>query len=212
MDQVKAFLDLPVGTLALLAIGYIGYRLAYVGRDKPHKAADTVFLSLVWAAIAKSVSATVLAETPNLNPAWVFTISAGTAIALAIFWRVLGQEAVFKLFRWSRLLDHDGQISAWDTLLARGPGQYSRLLVKQKDGTALLSDDLGRFSDYPLGPCVLGADGSIGLYITDIMRADEAEWTSRQPADENEAHADFRYTMTFIPASEISQIQITMPR
>lgn len=210
MEQVKSFLDLPISTLSILAVGYVGYRLAYVGRDKPHKSADTVFLALVWAAIARAVSVAVFAQNPDVGPFTAYGIAAATALVLALVWRWGGQEAMFQLLRWLDLIDHDGQISAWDSLLARSKEKYSRLVVKRKDGSAVLCDALDDFCELPMGPCLLGADGSIGLYVTDIMHVDSDEWTPKQPVDTE--HPGFAYTMTFIPAHEISSVEITFAK
>ena len=53
LSDVQTLLDLlPVNTITVLASGYLGYRLAYTGKDTKHKATDKVFLSLAFGLVA----------------------------------------------------------------------------------------------------------------------------------------------------------------
>lgn len=54
--EIQSILDLPVGTIAVLAAGYIGYRIAYQGKDHGHKSVDVLFISMVFAFVARLAS------------------------------------------------------------------------------------------------------------------------------------------------------------
>ncbi len=41
----------------MLVAGYLGYRLAWTGKDETHRAVDVVFLSLVFGLIARATMA-----------------------------------------------------------------------------------------------------------------------------------------------------------
>lgn len=68
-----------------------------------------------------------------------------------------------------------------------------------------MSERLGDFEKAPLGPCLLGQDGSVALYVTDAM-AKDGDWEKREPFDSE--HADWGYVLTYIPANQISEIRL----
>ena len=84
----------------------------------------------------------------------------------------------------------------------RGPTQ---LVVMLKSGKSYLCDNLGRFNDAPVGPCLLGEDGSVGMYITAIRKQGE-EWQNFDPESEN------GFEMSFFKAADIERIDITRKR
>lgn len=204
MDNTSTLLDLPFGTLAVVAAGYVGYRLAFVGKDGGHKQADIAFLTLVWAAIAK-LSATYTADTGEIVP---YAIGFAVAVIAALFWRACLQELTFSVLRRLQLVDHDGFHSAWGSALGRTLKAPRQLIVRLKSGKRLMCADLNTFADAPLGPCLLGPDGSVGLYVTDVMEKSGGTWNERTPRSANTEHG---WSMTFIAADEISEIELMRP-
>ncbi len=198
MADVNQLLDLPLGTVAALASGYIGYRLAYVGKDGGHQQADTAFLTLVWASVAKFT--TMQAAPIGVGAAYLLGLVATCVVALV--WRKYLQELVFWCLRKASLLDHDGFHSAWASALGRPLEPPRQLIVRLKSGRRLACDDLNPFYGAPLGPCLLGPDGSVGLYVTAVMESHDGEWSERSPQN------DCGWSMTYIAASEISEIEI----
>lgn len=203
-DEVRQLLELPFSTVALLGAGYLGYRLAYIGRDAAHKASDTVFLSLVYAAIAKGVG---VLFAPIAEPTLQALAGLAGALVVAGTWRRRGQEATFATLRRWGVLDHDGFASAWDSALGRRLPPPTRLVVRLKSGKRLMCENLADFEAAPLGPCLLGPDGSVGLYVTDVMEGPGGEWDERKPFDQGAT--ELGYAMTFIMASEVAEIEIS---
>lgn len=204
MGDANALLDLPFGTLAVLAAGYIGYRLAYVGKDGGHKQTDIAFLTLVWASIAKlcATYTSVLGEIASYAFGFVVTVAA------ALIWRAYLHEAVFNVLRAMKLVDHDGFHSAWASALGRKLKPPRQLVVRLNSGKRLMCHDLADFANAPIGPCLLGPDGSVGLYVTDVMEGADGTWEERSPRQADASHG---WSMTFVAASEIAEIEIMRP-
>ena len=53
-EGIQALLALPIDTLALLAGGYLAYRLAYIGRDKTHSTIDVLFIVTAFAFVTSA--------------------------------------------------------------------------------------------------------------------------------------------------------------
>jgi hypothetical protein len=112
------------------------------------------------------------------------------------------------MLRRLKLVDHDGFHSAWASALGRKLQPPRQLVVRLKSGKRLMCADLADFADAPLGPCLLGPDGSVGLYVTDVMETADGTWDERKPRCGDEAYG---WSMTFVAASEISEIEIMRP-
>lgn len=213
MEQVKLLLDLPFDVLAMLAAGYLSYRLAYIGRDVHHSPIDVTFISLIFAALTKLYAILIAqaldaAERP-LQAELNFLIAAVIAIASAAVWRRWGQRWTFDALRASKISDHDGQPDVWHSMLARQLKGPTRLVVCLKNGTDLMCEQLARFNEAPMGPCLFGSDGSIAMYVTDVRKAGAEEWEEVAPYDPD--FAIWGYEMSFIPASEIARIDVSRP-
>lgn len=205
MNELTSLLDLPFDTLFVVAVGYLGYRAAYIGRGAGRSGVETVFLSAVFALIAKAMT---LGLFGFGAASWVgYAVTVPAVVALAMIWRRWLQEVVFRLLRWLDLNDHDGFTSVWDSMLARPLPPITQIVVRMKSGRKLLCDDVGRFNNSPLGPCLLGEDGSVALYVTHVM-TDEAEgWVEVEPV-----HAKWGESMTYIRAEAISDVDIRRGR
>lgn len=202
METIAQLLNLPFATLSVLGSGYIGYRLSCIGHDGPHGPVDVVFMSLVFAAIAKAVmllhgSSVILAAIPAFAAVFL----------AALFWRALLSPFLQRQFRNAGLIDHDRGRNVWESMIMRTDLHVPRqLVVTLKNGRQLMCEDLKDFKSAPLGPCLLGPDGSIGIYVTSITSKNTGEWEDADAQDDGCGPA-----MTFIPAAEIERVRIRRP-
>ena len=166
MIEVQTLLDLPMETLAALASGYIGYLLAYTGKDATHMGVDVIFLTFVFAALAKLVSVWFeawVSSSPNPATAvfWVAVLCLLSVVIAAALWRRFGEVHVFNTLRKLKVSDSDRYQTAWETITLCSGVYPSQLIVREKDGSAIMSERLDNSSKAPFGPCVFGSDGSI---------------------------------------------------
>lgn len=201
MNELATLLNLPFDTLFVVAVGYLGFRSAYTGRAGGYSAVDVLFLSAVFGLIAKVVLIAI-----SIRGTWAPGIYAAAIIVTvggALVWRRWLQERLFRGLRHLGISDHDGFFDVWGSMLARPLPAPTQLVVRLKSGRHLMCDALGRFNEMPLGPCLLGEDGSVALYVTHV-RTDPAEgWIEMEPFD-----ANFGASMTFVRSEEISDIDI----
>lgn len=206
MTDADALLNLPIGTLVPLAAGYISYRFAFVGRDAHHKQLDALMIVVVFAAIVKSVS-WVLSPAKAPDAGLFFGVAA--AYSASLIWRKRLGPWCAKSLREAGFVDHDGQPSAWRTMLSEDLKGPTRLVVYLKNGSALMSDDLAQFNSAPCSCCILGEDGSIGMYVTGYLAKGTKEWVDCAP--HNSDAADWGHELTIIPAAEVARVEITRP-
>ncbi|MGR3480679.1 hypothetical protein [Salipiger marinus] len=209
MDQVKVLLDLPFDVLLLLAAGYASYRIAFIGRDAHHSTIDVTFISLAFAAIAK-LSMQLTAQAAPDVPVWSIGLgSAAASLLIAVVWRRWGQASTYKALRACSVSDHDGQPDVWRSMLARDLKAPTRLVVCLKDGRSLMCEELAKFNDAPMGPCLFGPDGSVALYVTDILKPGAEDWDQVEPFDPE--RSSWGYELSLIPSSEIARIDVSRP-
>lgn len=84
-----------------------------------------------------------------------------------------------------------------------GPTSY---IVQKTDGTLLMCARSHEFEHLRNGPCVLGSDGSIALFVTDRRLPGETDWTARDVRN-----PVLGLKMTYVPVSEIAEIRFTLP-
>ncbi|WP_415392458.1 hypothetical protein [Paracoccus sp. SJTW-4] len=207
-ENAQYLLDLPLGTLAALASGYLGYRIAYTGKDTKHGPLDVVFITLVFSFIAKSIIAIIATEDAGaLRTVAAFVVAITSAIGAACAWRKWLADETFEVLRTMGVSASDRCTTAWESMLHRSRSPQ-RLVVRKKNGDRVMTFNLADFSNAPLGTCLLGEDGSVGMYVTDIMPREKTEWETREVFDS--ARPDWGYDMTFIPASEIAEVRISL--
>ena len=205
MPDLPDLLTLPLDTIAVLAAGYLGYRVAHTGKDASHSAMDTLFMSLVYALVAKMVlQGLTLLPIPHLVAIPVAVI---VAVLVATIWRRWGDSWVFNLLRATGVSTSDRTMTAWEAIRLDTRLRPSQLKVRRKDGVELMCERLADFAEAPHGPCIYGADDSIALYVTHQRGPGEAEWEEINP----NADPDWGTLITFIPASEIAAIDARHP-
>lgn len=205
MAELERLLNLPLPTLAALAAGYIGYRIAFVGRDGPHGPADVVFLSFAFAAVAQGVM--------SLAPVAVWAgapLAVAATLIGAVSWRVIGDSGTLYIMRRLRISGHDRGRTAWESMLMRDLKAPNRVVVTLKSGRQIMCANTNAFHDAPLGPCLFGPDGSVALYVTDTRPNPEADWVELQPHDPE--NPKWGWEMTLIPADTIERVKVTRPR
>lgn len=201
MNELSSLLNLPFDTLFLVAVGYLSYRVAYIGRGAGRSGIETVFLSAVFAMLAKAITLGLLAAR---LPEWLnYAVTVPAVVALALAWRRWLQELLFRLQRRLGINEHDGFTGVWDSMLSRPLPPITQIVVRLKSGRQLMSDDVARFSKSPLGPCLLGEDGSIAIYVTHVINDREVGWVETEPV-----HAEWGESMTYIRADQISEVEI----
>lgn len=202
MSDIPALLDLPVETLIVLAGGYLGYRLAYTGKDKKHKSADIVFLTLVFGLVTKVI----FEQLSTFEcPLWMNAVAAiFFALLLSAFWRRWGQRSVFKFCRKLKISTHDNHQSAMDSILADDALKVSQIVVHRQDGVTVMCNDVSAFEDARTGPFYIGADGSVAIYVTNQRMENEC-W--EDTTDDISGPGGDRL-ITIIPASQIKFTQI----
>lgn len=200
-SDLNQLLSLPVETLVVLGAGYMAYRLAYTGRDAHHRSIDTIFLTVVFAAIAKLVLQFSEATVPL---GWAVLSGCMTALSAAAFWRRFGARWLLSALRKSRISLSDPTITAWDKVRSDDTARPSQLLVLKRDGTQLMCEALAEFANERFGPCIYGTDGSVALFVTHQLNAGDDDWQILN----HPAWAEWGTLLTYIPASEIAGISV----
>lgn len=214
MEQVEWLLKLPFDTLALLSVGYLSYRLAYTGKDGAHSPVDVIFLTFVFASIARAAGRVFLfgIEVTGIEPPdWAATIfGVFMALLLAANWRKWWEGWLFELLRKFGISASDRHETAWQSALARPPAKGpTSLFVRCADGTRLLCESLADFNSAPFGPCILGQDGSVAMYVTHRKTVSATDWEEEQIP--GKVDPIWGYQMTFLPASQVIEARITYP-
>lgn len=190
--------------------GYLAYVIAFSGRRGSHTTNDTIGilvcfggLGLLSIGLVEKIAFLCLnISDSEVNPYLLGTIGVVTSILSAILWRAFLQEFSVKILQKLTGSKEDGLPSAWATLLHSQKLEYSQLVVTLKSGVTYESYPLGNFNEYPDGPCTLGSEGSIGMYVTYIT---DAEGKGRKV--DNVVDGDGA-RITYIPSSEIAEVDL----
>lgn len=212
LEQVEWLMKQPGDILALLSVGYMSYRLAYTGKDGSHSTVDVIFLSFVFASIARMagwMALPALRRIFEVPPSWLVIIfSVMPALLIAAVWRKWLEEGLFWCLRKLGISASDRQNTVWESMLARS-NRPTRLIVRCTDGTRFMCARLSDFSKAPMGPCLLGQDGSVAMYVTDRMLPGATEWEEFQAP--GKVDPNWGYEMTFLAASQIAEVRICHP-
>jgi len=188
-------------TLLTVACGYAAYFVANVGVREHHKTIDVAFSTAVFGFLATFFYQLMLALGVNLLVATI-----GTFLVAASFgglWAVLGRQYLDKALRRTGVSHNDDYPSAFDRLITETKVTTTQLSVRLKDGTWLLSENLHECRDLPNGPCVLGRQGDVLMYITHVRKPGQ----EYEPCD-LEGSKEWGHEISYIPADQIARIDL----
>lgn len=116
-------------------------------------------------------------------------------------WRKIGRPIYSFALRKSGLSFSNDDPSALATLFADTKHDVGQIAVRLDDGRWLRCDDTRPFASCPFGPCVIGPEGDVALYLTHV---DESDGTSRpQTTVLDQKYGD---RIVYVPASRITEI------
>lgn len=202
--EVQSLLDLPFETVLNIAAGYMAYRVAWTGRDSRHAGIDVAMITLVFAGLSQGAGLLARAVLDTQNAAMqMASLAAGPVAALlvAAFWRRWGAGSMQRLLRTARISTSDRSWSAWDAVRSDDALRPTQIILRRRDGTLLMCDSLGDYANAPSGPCVLGEDGSVALYVTAEKALSDPDWVVADPRSEG-----WGCLLTYVPADEIASI------
>ena len=199
---MESYIDLPWQTQLVGVSGYFGYVIAYSGRREGHQTFDTAAISLCFGSVCLFVLSTEAFFKgcwPNLPKQVVPILSVVASVFAGALWRAFLRHFTHDLLKKISRSDDDGLLSAWGTVIQNQTVSYTQLIVTLNDGRVLESYPLGDFSSWPNGPCTLGNDGSIAMYVTHI----EENGAGRQTNGINDEDG---MRITFIPVNQIKEV------
>lgn len=211
---MQDLLNLPWEIHVVLASGYLGYTFGFCGRREHHSGADTLMLTLVFGLISYLAFMTAeavldllpLGEVVNTILQALFALVTGACAGL--IWQRGGWNKMFNLLRDKGLSIEDGSPTAWRSILDReDEAGKTQLFVELTNGKTYGCDELGRFEGLPYGPCLLGPDGSVAMYVNSITRANGETIESAQ---EDIHDAQWGNLFTYFPASQIANIEMRL--
>jgi hypothetical protein len=171
--------------------------VAYSGLRGHHRTIDIAFITLVFSLVATATFA--------LTPAWGVIgkclVAFISSIATAVIWRKWGRSIVRFLLRLANISWSDDDPSALATLSANSTFPVTQIAVLLDDGTWLRCDDTRQFNDAPYGPCLLGPNGDVALYLTHEEQPGQQAKSLETVRDPNLGDR-----ITYVPASRIRRI------
>lgn len=191
--------SLPVAIQITLGSGYMAYVVAYGGVRQHHSATDATFGTFAFGLVATAV----LAWLP-LIAGWRAAAAVALTIAAGALWKAVGIRFARWLLRITNVSWADDVPSAWLTITAERTNlRPSQIAVDVEGGRVLLCEDTRLFSDLPYGPCTLGLDGSIAMYVSAEMKPD-GEWIDKTDIN----HAGEGAKITYIPAAGVKRVEM----
>lgn len=205
IDTAINLAELPWATVLTLAAGYCGYFIAHQGVRNHHRTADVTFGTLAfgfWGLLVFQFLSTM--PSPGINVTWASIAGFVTSIAMGGLWAKWGRKNLIVLLREMKISLIDDCPSAWASL-GRDPGAVSsQLTVKTVSGMVYHCDDLDHFSDFPNGPCTLGAAGDVLMYVTHSKRQGETDFTKRKDLESSAWGA----AILFLPKEQILWVKL----
>ena len=198
----SSLLNLPWATLVTLACGYIGYFIANVGLKEHHQPVEVTFSTLIFGLFSAMVYH---ALTWAGLDTWTATLPTVLyAFACGAYWRRYARNWMYKFLRDNDISWSDNTRSAWQQMLGQTDYAVYEVVVYLKDGVILLSRDIIRFEGLPNGPCTLGNDGDVILYVTNRFKPNKQEWCE----DKSVIDGKYGALATFIPGDQIARMEI----
>jgi hypothetical protein len=162
--MTNELLNLPWQIQVALASGYGAYLMSYTGIRSHHRAIDTTFITLVFGLIATAILGlgTVFEAGGIASGITAFAVT----VLVGLWWRKWGRSALRWVLRRLDVSWSDDDPSALASISANTNCYLSQIAVLTEDGTWLRCDDTTKFKDAPFGPCLIGPNGDVALYLT----------------------------------------------
>jgi hypothetical protein len=196
----SSLLSLPIQIQIALGSGYAAYMTANAGIRSHHTPTETAFTSLAYSLIATAVlalSSPSVGVVPKGALAFCLTVFSG------MFWRKVGCRLWRRLLRAVGVSFADDGPSAWMAFASDTENYVTQIAVLLDDGTWLRCDDTTMFREAPHGPCVLGSNGDVALYLT---HEDSPDGSSKELKTVKDLHYGTR--ITYVPASRIKRLTL----
>lgn len=200
---MKEVIELSWQTQAVIVGGYLAYVVSYSGRRSTHRTLDAILIILCFGSLGLMSMAFLTKKIPDsfqYKDLCLGISAVGCSLFGAILWRLKIRDLAIGFAKKLSKSDEDGLSTAWETVTQTQSLTYSQINVLTKDGKTLESYLMGDFNDLPNGPCVLGGDGSIAMYVTHITDSDGSRREAKNLQDDDGAR------MTLIPADQIAEV------
>lgn len=207
MDKdIASLLSLPWSTLLTLACGYSAYLLSNMGLREHHKTIDVAFSTILYGTFARFLYEALM----GIN--WPISLASAAAFALSLIlgalWCLYGRECFVLVLRKLRISHTDEMPSAWFSLFSVKNVDGRQLSVKLTDGVWLHCEDLNLFANEPNGPCKLGNNGDVLMYVTHTKASGATEFV---PVG-NTIDPNWGTEVTYIPKDKIAHIDFRRSR
>ncbi|WP_155935204.1 hypothetical protein [Methylobacterium sp. 10] len=196
--MADALLGLSWQIQLAVASGYAAYLLCYVGIRAKHSTVDVTFLSLIFGLIA---SASLYIAQQHMNVVAAGATAFFLTCGCGLLWRRFFRSLLRKLLRKWNVSWSDDSPTTLALMLSETHSSLSQISIQLEDGSWLICNDLQSFKKSPFGPCLIGQDGDMAIYLTHTISKDGVEREVKNVKD-----ADYGDRITFVPASKIKMI------
>jgi hypothetical protein len=183
-----------------IGCGYAAYMIAYTGIRTHHQTIDVTFKTIAFGIVATGVILAMPGEGKLLVSITAFACTVG----VAVLWRRIGMRLWMAILRHLDLTWADDTPSAWSRLSSEQRHHVTQLSVLTTDGVVHICDDAELCGAYPLGPCVLGTNGDVIMYVTHRKKTVDGESAEVIALDQK----DWGVRSTYIPADKVARIEI----
>lgn len=199
--EIADFASADTELLATVAFGFLGYRIAYAERVASDDMPNIVFLSACFALVAGLLVD--FFKSIHFTDAETLLFAFFGTIGIAALWRIVGIRLYARAWRAAGASHHDGQETALDSVRLDAGFSPTQIKVSLIDGSALFCDNLHKFKDEGFGPCKIGSDGSVSLYVTHYYSKTEGEWR-----ETDHVQGEFGSLSTYVPSDQIRLIEV----
>lgn len=182
-----------------IGAGYTAYMIAYTGIRHHHQTIDTTFRTVAFGLVATAV----MLSMPNSGKILVIALAFAATVAVGLVWRTAGMAIWEGVLRRLDISWADDTPSAWAKLSAEQGYHITQISVLTVDGIRLRCNDAASCGSLPLGPCVLGTNGDVLMYVTHIKKPGEDE---KESLGMNDPHHGAK--LTYLPAGSIKQLDV----
>lgn len=193
------FIDLGTAVQISLGAGYLAYCTAYAGFRRHHQTRDTIFISLVFAAIASTIIS--LAQSLGTIPAYILAVV--VSLVSAAVWRWFARELWQKTMEASKIHREDGVETTWETLV-QTKKIVDQISVHLSDGRVLYLNDRPKYAGMPWNGLYLGGDGSV------LMIVEEEELPDGTEEIRQGICSDWGTRLTYLPAAQITRVNLRL--